>query len=1093
MDETQRDLRPPIADELDQFGLEDAEEIGRGGFGIVYRCVQRALERVVAVKVLSEDLGAEHRERFLREEHAMGRLSGHPNIVDILQVDVTMTGRPFIVMPFHGLGALDAWIRDRGPLGWQESLRIGVKLCGALESAHRAGILHRDVKPANILLTAYGEPELTDFGIARVPGGFQTSSSLITGSPAFTAPEVLRGDEPTVASDIYGLGATLFCLITGHAAFERRSGEKVIAQFIRITTQPVPDLRAQDIPDDVAAAIELAMAMDVDERPATAADFGTMLQDAQRGHGLIPDEMALLEDSSDAVVTLPSAPTLRVPPVRTLPPTKAQPTLPPSAAAKFRPPELSRAPLQRRRLLDKLRAGHSRRLAVIHAPAGFGKSTLAAQWVDTLTADGAAAAWLSIDDDDNNAVFFAARLVEAVHRVRPDVGADLAQMLEERADDAVQFVLSALVDQIHSAGSTVVVVVDDWHRVTDDNARAAMEYVLENACHHLRFVVTSRDQTGLPLSRMRVRDELVEIDAGDLRMTADETREFLVERNDFTLTYVQLGELFAATEGWPAAVQLVALSLREGVPPAKLVADLSGGHHVLGEYLTEHVMAALEPEMVEFLMAISVVERVNGSLATALSGNADGRALLDDAQRRDLFLHRTNDDPDWFKLQLLFAEFLRRRLEREHPGRTRTLHLKASRWFAEHQMLRESVDHAMAAADVKVALDLIEVGGMDLIENSKLATFLGTVAKLPMQQVTERSKVLLALARANVRLQQHGAARNALSRLTGMLSRGSEPDVQRLEAAALRAADSVSADRVDGAAELVADVLERPENVPAWVVSIAANVTSLARIRAFDFDGAIELQRQSMPFHRSATDPLGEVIGWCYAGLAAREKLDIDSATKCFVRAVAAARERAGENSQGLRWANALTGQLAYQRGHIEEAAELTMDVGAGPPDFLIASIVTGARIAVARDHRPAALARLREGAKIARDRDLPRLAAHVDNERIRLGDLAEPTVTDPDDEIAIAAGIRALLAAQRLGAEDEACDRARALVQRIGKHDRPYALLEAQLLLADCLAAAGWRDDASETARVAAATCAASGLRQLLVDAGPRVGALLA
>lgn len=223
---TQAYLPIAITDELDAMGLFDAEEIGRGGFGVVYRCAQRSLDRVVAVKVLSTEIDEDGLERFLREEHAMGRLSGHPNIVDILQVDVTPSGRPFIVMPYATRGSLEQVVRDSGPLSWVDSLRVGVKLSGAIETAHRAQVLHRDVKPANVLLSRYGEPQLTDFGIARIPGGFRTSTSLITGSPAFTAPEVLKGDEPTVRSDIYGLGSTLFALLTGHAAYERQAGRR---------------------------------------------------------------------------------------------------------------------------------------------------------------------------------------------------------------------------------------------------------------------------------------------------------------------------------------------------------------------------------------------------------------------------------------------------------------------------------------------------------------------------------------------------------------------------------------------------------------------------------------------------------------------------------------------------------------------------------------------------------------------------------------------------------------------------------------------------------------------------------------------------
>src|SRR5690606_36300037 len=133
-------------------------------------------------------------------------------------------GRPFVMMPFYPLGSLEGWIRRRGPLPAGDVLQIGVKIAGSLESAHRLGIVHRDVKPGNILLTDYNEPVLTDFGIAYIAGGFRTAAGLVTGSPAFTAPEVLEGEAPTPVADVYGLRAMMFCALTGHAAFERRSG-----------------------------------------------------------------------------------------------------------------------------------------------------------------------------------------------------------------------------------------------------------------------------------------------------------------------------------------------------------------------------------------------------------------------------------------------------------------------------------------------------------------------------------------------------------------------------------------------------------------------------------------------------------------------------------------------------------------------------------------------------------------------------------------------------------------------------------------------------------------------------------------------------
>ncbi|MFE7423512.1 protein kinase [Rhodococcus sp. NPDC057529] len=293
--DTQR-YSPSPAAELAGTGFADAEEIGRGGFGVVYRCSQVELDRTVAVKVLTVELDEENRARFFREQRAMGRLTGHPNIVHILQVGATGSGRPYIVMPYHPQDSLETRIRTDGPLTLDQALRLGVKIAGAVESAHRLGILHRDVKPANILLTDYGEPELADFGIAHISGGFETATGAVTGSPAYTAPEVLGGDPPSPAADVYGLGATLFSALTGHAAFERRSGEQVVAQFLRITTQEVPDLRELGIPEDVSAVIARTMSRDPGQRPATATDLGEELRALQRDHDLAVDDMALHED-----------------------------------------------------------------------------------------------------------------------------------------------------------------------------------------------------------------------------------------------------------------------------------------------------------------------------------------------------------------------------------------------------------------------------------------------------------------------------------------------------------------------------------------------------------------------------------------------------------------------------------------------------------------------------------------------------------------------------------------------------------------------------------------------------------------------------
>ncbi|MDZ4265605.1 MAG: serine/threonine-protein kinase, partial [Mycobacterium sp.] len=282
-----------IAYELASAGFVDAFEVGRGGGGVVYRCHQQSLGRTVAIKVLASNLDQDDQERFLREGYAMGGLSGHPNIVNILQVGMTERDRPFIVMPYHARGSLADQVRREGRIPWPDVLRIGVKLCGALETAHRTGTLHRDIKPANVLVNDYGDPQLSDFGTARIVGGYKTVTGFFTGTLSYTAPEVLTGKPPTVGADVYSLGATLYALIAGKAAHERDADEELIAHYLRITSQPVPDLRHLGIPSDVCSAIEKAMALDPAERFDSAGEFGRTLQEAQRHNGLTADAMAI--------------------------------------------------------------------------------------------------------------------------------------------------------------------------------------------------------------------------------------------------------------------------------------------------------------------------------------------------------------------------------------------------------------------------------------------------------------------------------------------------------------------------------------------------------------------------------------------------------------------------------------------------------------------------------------------------------------------------------------------------------------------------------------------------------------------------------
>ncbi|MFE7420284.1 protein kinase [Rhodococcus sp. NPDC057529] len=1115
---TERDIIGGIAAELEAEGFEHAEVVGYGGFGTVYRLDQPELRRTVAIKVLQSGIGRDSRARFLREQQAMGALSEHPNIVAILQAGITNGGHPYLVMPFYERGSLDARIRRNGPIGWKATLRMGIRIAGALETAHRASILHRDVKPSNILLTDYGEPALTDFGIARIEGGFETSASIITGTPAYTSPEILEGQSPTAASDVYALGATLYSTLTGHAAFERRSGEQAVAQLLRIMQGPVPSLRGSDIPDDLCSAIERAVARNPADRPQTAFELGEELRLVQRRHSLPATVMALpapREDDDRKIDDILSDEEHPAPHQGMRGPSGPI-SMPLGPVTKYRPPKTLRRLVERQRLIDLLNTGGDRRLVVIHGPAGFGKSTLALQWSNHLTAQGTPVAWLVVDRDDNNVVWFLAHVIEAIRQVRPALAEESVRALEEHADDAERFVMTSLIDEVHAGGERLALVIDDWHKVTDTAAITALEYLIDNGCHHLQLIVTSRSRSGLPLSRTRVHDELVEIDPGALRFDFDESQNLLSGLGGLAVSAADIAQIVRSTDGWPAALQLAMLSLRGRDDVTAFIGAMTGRHRAIGDYLAENVLDSLEPTLLEFLLSICVTDRICADLAKFLTQGKYGGTLLEHVERSDLFLYRTDDDGDWYRFSSVFTEFLRARLERDQPERKIELHRLAFRWFADHRLLREAVDHALAAGENEQAVTLVENYGLNLVTRGQMASLLGLVEKLPPSEVGRRPRLQIVIAQANLSLHRSAAARSALDRAYSLLTRTPDPALSVL-ADVVQGVLDVTMDRIDNVDTLVSRCLDDPDAHSAWLVSLAANIKSFVRTCRFEFAAARDLQDWAIDYHLRAEGTFTQVYGYCYAGLAATEQLDVDAAERSFVKALGTARESMGPHSHAARMASSLLGELRYEQNRIEEAERLldeshAMGSEIGQVDFMIAIYATGARLKAVTVGVGAAATLLDEGAKIAHTMNLPRLAARIDDERARyrlsgsggtdripasipaaaqsLHGVGIETITAQTVE---AIAIRQLLRTHDQAHLDAACGRAHALVEVIDTHDRPRASLQARLLLSACLIQSGRHGEAEEILVPAAERCASLGLVRLLADAGPQVASAIA
>lgn len=287
-------------------GYVDLAKIGGGGSATVYRAYQPAFDRQVAIKILPAGADVAAHARFARECSALGALSGHPNIVTVYEMGTAGDGELYIVMEFLSGGSLADVLAAEGPLDWSRSVAIGVKLAGALESAHRAGVLHGDVKPENGLLSRFGEPKLADFGLAGVGKEVEGSLGLAT-TLAHAAPEMANGDRPSVTGDVYGLASTLHTLVAGRPPFVHADDVGLASVVARITDDPPPDLRGLGVPDRLCSVLEQGMAKDPEARQTDAAQLGRQLQAIQAGAQVTITPMLVEHDegSSTAVFGSP--------------------------------------------------------------------------------------------------------------------------------------------------------------------------------------------------------------------------------------------------------------------------------------------------------------------------------------------------------------------------------------------------------------------------------------------------------------------------------------------------------------------------------------------------------------------------------------------------------------------------------------------------------------------------------------------------------------------------------------------------------------------------------------------------------------------
>ena len=424
-----------------------------------------------------------------------------------------------------------------------------------------------------------------------------------------------------------------------------------------------------------------------------------------------------------------------------------------------------RRTVPRPRLAERLSRGADGRLLLVSAPAGFGKTTALAQWVDSLTADGAsdphavsgstpspeqtAVAWLSLDAADNDARTFCRYLFTAVHRAVPDVGASQLQVLTSSAPgDGVTALMASLVNDVADLADDLAVVLDDYHVIEAPEVHEAVTFLLEHAPPQLHVAMATRADPPLPLARLRARGDLTELRAADLRFTAAEARSYLNDVMQLGLTEHQTAALDERTEGWIAALQLAALSLQGRDDVAGFIGTFAGDDRYVVDYLVEEVLQRQPAPTRQFLLHTAVLDRLTGPLCDALTGRDDGRRTLETLERANMFLVPLDDRRGWYRYHHLFADVLRARLLDERPELAPALHRAASGWYEQHGQREAAIGHALAGDDVLRAADLIERAVDQSRRDRTERTMRAWLSRLPPDLVSARPVLGVALAGA---------------------------------------------------------------------------------------------------------------------------------------------------------------------------------------------------------------------------------------------------------------------------------------------------------------------------------------------------------
>lgn len=552
-------------------------------------------------------------------------------------------------------------------------------------------------------------------------------------------------------------------------------------------------------------------------------------------------------------------------------------------ATKLQMPRVRSDLVARPRLVQRLTDAAQGALTLVSAPAGFGKTSTVAAWVQQVDQP---VAWVSLDAGDSDPARFWRYVSAALDDACAGVHQQVAALLDGAQQAPVDHIVALVINAQAAASQGVMLILDDYHLVDSAAVHAGVSDLLDGLPAQSHVVVASRADPPLPLARLRARRQLTEIRAGDLRFTAGEAAELLGVATGEKLPADSVAALTRRTEGWAAGLQLAALSLSGRPDPAAFVAAFTGSNRYVLDYLTEEVLARQPDEIYQFLLETSVLDRLSGPLCDAVTGRDDSQTLLEAVEGANLFLLSLDDERRWWRYHQLFADLLRTRMSKTAPDRVRELHRNAARWFDAHDLSDEAIHHALAAGAPGLAAALIERHLEEqILRRSEGATLRRWLACLPAETTTTQPRLALGQAVAAL--------------LSGRLD-----DVEPLVDTAESQFDAATSDAYEPSVGHAASVLG---NV-ACVIAVCR--ADLARLRG-DPEREAAYAADAQRHLRGIDEVLGTFVRYHHA-VAAWMRGRLDAAER-GLDAVVEDRVAAGERYLAIR--------ACHDLGHVQQAS----------------------------------------------------------------------------------------------------------------------------------------------------------------------------